>query len=88
MLYTIGLFINCGIPLLALKFSDYKSVLIEANGLGINSIKLEEQKYCTNHAVLGYYIASSWHLPKEICSLISSIMNQTTLLKHQVPMNN
>ena len=70
MLYTIGLFQNCGIPLLALKFGDYKDVLIEANSLGINSISLEEKKYQTNHAVLGYYVASSWHLPKEICSLI------------------
>lgn len=69
-LYTIGLFQNCGIPLLAIKFPDYKNVLIEANSLGINSINLEEQKYQTNHAVLGYYVASSWHLPKEICSLI------------------
>lgn len=70
MLYTIGLFQNCGIPLLALKFTDYKAVLIEANSSGISSIELEEKKYQTNHAVLGYYIASSWHLPKEICSLI------------------
>lgn len=26
--------------------------------------------YQTNHAVLGYFISSSWHLPKEICQLI------------------
>lgn len=70
MLYTIGLFQNCGIPLLALKFDDYKEVLIEANSSGSNSIALEEKKYQTNHAVLGYYVASSWHLPKEICTLI------------------
>lgn len=70
MLYTIGLFKNCGIPLLAIKFCDYKDLLIEANGLGVNSIKLEDKKYKTNHAAIGYYVASSWHLPKEICSLI------------------
>jgi len=70
MLYSIGLFQNCGIPLLALKFDDYKEVLIEANSSGNNSIELEEIKYQTNHAVLGYYVASSWHLPKEICELI------------------
>ena len=70
MLYTIGLFENCGIPLLALKFADYKEVLIEANKQGVNSIALEEQRYKTNHAVLGYYVASSWNLPKEICELI------------------
>lgn len=70
MLYTIGLFQNCGIPLLALKFNNYKELLIEANRSGDNSIELEEKEYKTNHAVLGYYVASSWHLPKEICLLI------------------
>ncbi|NUW67437.1 HDOD domain-containing protein [Vibrio coralliilyticus] len=70
MLYTVGLFHNCGIPLLALRFDDYKDVLIEANNKGCNSIVLEEEKYNTNHAVLGYFIANSWHLPKEICEII------------------
>jgi len=70
MLYTVGLFQNCGIPLLAIKFDDYKEILIKANSSGTNSIELEEKKYQTNHAVLGYYIASSWHLPKEICAII------------------
>lgn len=70
MLYTIGLFQNCGIPLLALKYADYKEILIEANSSGVNSIALEEQHYQTNHAVLGYYVATSWNLPKELCLLI------------------
>jgi len=70
MLYTIGLFHDCGIPLLALKFSNYKDILIEANSAGETSIALEEKNYSTNHAVLGYYVASSWHLPKNICQLI------------------
>ena len=70
MLYTIGLFQNCGIPLLALKYNDYKEVLIEANNSGVNQIELEEKKYKTNHAVLGYYVASSWNLPKDLCLLI------------------
>ncbi len=70
MLYTIGLFQNCGIPLLALKYNNYKEILIEANTSGMNSIALEEKHYKTNHAVLGYYVASSWHLPKEMCKLI------------------
>ena len=70
MLYTIGLFHNCGIPLLALKYADYKEVLIEANTANEDFIAVEERHYQTNHAVLGYYISSSWHLPKEICNLI------------------
>lgn len=70
MLYTIGLFHDCGIPVLALKYTDYKELLIEANKSGDNTIKLEESNYRTNHAVMGYYIASSWHLPKDLCHLI------------------
>lgn len=71
MLYSIGLFHNCGIPLLALKYQDYKNVLTEANKQHKNSTALEEKHYRTNHAALGYYVASSWHLPKDICYLIA-----------------
>lgn len=70
MLYTIGLFHNCGIPVLALKYDNYKNIFIEANRRGENTIKLEESSYKTNHAVIGYFVASSWHLPKDICNLI------------------
>ena len=70
MLYTIGLFRDCGIPMLALKYKDYKSTLVEANSQCNNSINIEEKKYQTNHAILGYYVASSWNLPKSICNLI------------------
>lgn len=70
MLYTIGLFHNCGIPLLALKYENYKNVLIEANTAGEDFTAVEERHFQTNHAVLGYFISSSWYLPKEICQLI------------------
>lgn len=70
MLYTIGLFHNCGIPLLSLKYENYKDVLIEANRSTEGFIAVEEKHYQTNHAVLGYFISTSWHLPKEICNLI------------------
>ncbi|NQY87536.1 MAG: HDOD domain-containing protein [Colwellia sp.] len=70
ILYTIGLFHDCGIPLLALKYQNYKDVLIEANTSDESFIAVEEKHYHTNHAVLGYFISSSWHLPKEICQLI------------------
>lgn len=69
-LYSIGLFQNCGVPILALKYSDYNDVLAQASSLGVNSIALEEQSYNTNHAVVGYYVASSWNLPSEICQII------------------
>jgi HD-like signal output (HDOD) protein len=70
ILYTIGLFRDCGIPLLALKYKNYKDILMEANNNGESSVALEERHYKTNHVVLGYYVASSWNLPKNICALI------------------
>jgi len=69
-LYSIGLFQNCGGPILALKYGDYNDLLAQASRLEINSIELEEQRYKTNHAVLGYYVATSWNLPSDICQII------------------
>ena len=69
-LYSIGLFHNCGMPILALRYSDYDDILAEASSLALNSLALEEQHYNTNHAVLGYYVATSWNLPSEICQII------------------
>jgi len=70
MLYSVGLFHDCGIPLLALKYPNYNNILIQAAQDRTNSIEMEEQEYRTNHAILGYYVASSWHLPKDLCQLI------------------
>ncbi|SFC62228.1 HDOD domain-containing protein [Pseudoalteromonas denitrificans] len=69
-LYTVGLFHDCGVPAMALQYEDYKNTLDEADELGFNSIIIENEKYKTNHAIVGYFIASSWHLPKDICNII------------------
>ena len=69
-LYTIGLFQDCGIPILALKYKNYKKILQYSNENELNSISLEEKYYKTNHAILGYFVASSWNLPKNICQII------------------
>ena len=69
-LYTIGLFHDCGIPAFSHKFSDYRETLIKANRAEENSIALEENKYEVNHAMVGYLIAMSWHLPEQVCNII------------------
>ncbi|MGL1959341.1 MAG: HDOD domain-containing protein [Colwellia sp.] len=72
MLYSVGLFHNCGIAVLATKYPDYEKVFMAANNDNKNYIEFEERLYQTNHAVLGYFVASSWHLPKEMCQLIAA----------------
>ncbi len=69
-LYTIGLFHDCGIPVLAMRFSDYREVLVEGNQ-GLQTIsEIEERRYTTNHGVIGYFISNSWGIPKRIAELI------------------
>lgn len=70
-LHAAGLFHDCGLPAMAMRFPDYVDTLREANEHEEKSlIELEEERYSCNHAVIGYYIASSWGLPEDLCELI------------------
>jgi len=70
-LYALSLFRDCGIPLMAMKYTNYREVLSEANHSPHHSFtEIEEGHYGTNHAIVGYFVASSWHLPKALCELI------------------
>lgn len=70
-LYTLGLFHDCGVPPLAIKHNDYGALMDYAEKHPDYCItQFEEKKYKTNHSVIGYYLSTSWHLPKEICQLI------------------
>jgi HD-like signal output (HDOD) protein len=74
--YTLGLFHNCGVPLLMSKFSNYVDVMIESySGSHERIIDFENQQYNTNHAVIGYYVAKSWNLPKVLCDIIAEHHN-------------
>lgn len=65
--YLLGLFHDVGIPLMMLKYKDYKKVLIEANDSSLPFTTIEEQYYPTNHAVVGYYVGRSWGIEKQVC---------------------
>lgn len=69
--HAFGLFRDCGIPLMAMKYADYKSTLIEANTqTEMVFTQVEDSHYDTNHAVVGYFVARSWNLPPSLCELI------------------
>lgn len=69
--YTLGLFHDCGIPLLMMKDANYIEVLKAANGsLDKSFTQVEDELINTNHAVVGYYVAKSWRLPPHICKAI------------------
>lgn len=69
--YTLGLFHNCGIPMLMLRFDNYPEIMQEAYAQSEQRISdIENNAFSTNHAVVGYYVAKSWNLPKYLCEAI------------------
>lgn len=69
--YAIGLFSNCGLPLMAMRYPDYKRILqLGHKYKEIVLTRIEDRKYGCNHAVVGYFLTSSWRLPKHLCELI------------------
>jgi HD-like signal output (HDOD) protein len=66
--HALGLFHDCGIPLLMLKDEGYIETLKKANAsLTQTFTEVEEESISTNHTVVGYYVAKSWRLPERIC---------------------
>lgn len=69
--YTMGLFRDCGIPVLLMRFTDYHEVLAVANHNAQHSFtSVEETVLPTNHAMVGCVLAQSWWLPEELCLAI------------------
>jgi HD-like signal output (HDOD) protein len=78
--YTYGLFRDCGIPVLLGRFKNYEAVLKMANSESERSfIEIEETEIAANHAMVGWILAQSWYLPKEICLAIGNHHNLNAL---------
>jgi len=70
-LFSLGLFHDCGIPVMAMKYADYNETYELAHNTPSKTLPLiEDEAYGVNHATIGYYVASSWRLPKDTCQLI------------------
>lgn len=70
--YLLGLFHNCGIPLLMERFDNYLEVMEESYADPVlRIVDVENQYLNTNHAVIGYYTAKSWNLPRILCDVIA-----------------
>ena len=88
--YTLGLFHDCGIPLLMRKFTDYREVLKIANDSKYKTCaQVEDERYGTNHATVGYFVCKSWYLPHDICEAVLNhhnpeIWGKDANLKHKI----
>ncbi|WP_230425774.1 HDOD domain-containing protein [Spartinivicinus ruber] len=69
--YLIGLFHNCGIPLMLQKFPNYMEICQQSYGEGVENIaEFEDQQLNTNHCIVGYYVAKAWQLNKDVAEII------------------
>lgn len=69
--YTIGLFHDCGVAMLMGRLKHYPHILAEAYARPDVPITATENTLLnTNHAVVGYYVGKSWHLPTHLCEAI------------------
>ena len=76
--YALGLFHDCGIPLMLKRFPNYMQVLEQgyANaGPDQRVVDTENRRFNTNHAVVGYYTAKSWRLPGHLTEAIANHHN-------------
>ena len=87
--YALGMFHDCGLAMMAMRFKDYKETLMDANASDNKTITaIEEDRHGTNHTIVGYYVANSWNLPKHICELVlrhheENLLDDTSLADSQ-----
>ncbi len=88
--YTLGLFHDCGVPLMLKRFPDYMEVL-EASyanaGMDTRVVDTENRTFNTNHAVVGYFTAKSWRLPEHISSAIANHHNALAIFRDESSRN-
>ncbi|GFM82292.1 HDOD domain-containing protein [Pseudomonas cichorii] len=88
--YALGLFHDCGIPLMLKRFPDYMPVLEESYakaGPDCRVVDTENSRFDTNHAVVGYFTAKSWRLPEHVCNAIANHHNALAIFEDDTSRN-
>lgn len=69
--HSFGLFRDCGIPVMMLRFPDYKRTLGSANADPLRVFtEVEQCTHGTDHATVGFLLAKGWGLPLSLCQAI------------------
>lgn len=69
--YMLGLFHDAGQVLMRRRFEDYGTLQEGTERLpGPQRVEQEQQRYRTDHATVGYFLARTWHLDKALCNVI------------------
>lgn len=68
--YTVGLFHDCGVPVMMQRFPDYLQKIGEQPRVSGNVCEMEDNCYSTTHAAVGNLLARNWLLPPNMCRAI------------------
>jgi HD-like signal output (HDOD) protein len=68
--YIAALFHDCGIPVLIMKFPDYRDAVMTLCKQGKSICDVENVLFSTSHAVVGNMLTRSWMLPAPVCKAI------------------
>ncbi|EGH24010.1 hypothetical protein PSYMO_22113 [Pseudomonas amygdali pv. mori str. 301020] len=88
--YALGLFHDCGIPLMLKRFPNYMPVLEQAYanaGPDCRVVDTENAAFHTNHSVVGYYTAKSWRLPAHVTDAIANHHNALAIFQDDTSRN-
>lgn len=88
--YALGLFHDCGVPLMLKRFPHYMAVLEEAYANAAPDCRVvdtENKAFHTNHAVVGYYTAKSWRLPEHVTDAIANHHNALAIFSDETSRN-
>ncbi len=68
--YLAALFHDCGVPVLMMKFPNYREVIMENEELEMTVCDIENTHFSTTHAIVGNMLTRSWLLPAHISKTI------------------
>ncbi len=68
--HLAALFMSCGVPILIQHIDKYEYAFTTANGYIWPDVFQEDQRFDTDHAVVGYLAARHWRLPDYVCQAV------------------
>ncbi len=68
--YLAGIFHECGVPVLMMRFSQYCEALRLDNATCWPNLSEEDARFDVDHCSVGYLVARHWGLPDFVCDAI------------------
>lgn len=68
--FMAGLFHECGVPVLMQRFPEYCQSFRLNQGSNWPDFRDEDQRYNTDHTVVGFLVTKHWNLPEFICQSV------------------